>query len=230
MCYPILRTVYHWFTDGHGAISRSGILVLVGLIVFVAIEKLFSVIEQFGERDLDEQAENNNTKGITDENKKRQVKNVQSILRAGYSHTFRFTDNRVLEPGVQHDRQLHPRPVVGGRVRGVHQARRVHHVRHTGARNTPRGRRLRHSPQVRLHAVERGRLSNTDGRRRLDRRHVRHRFQRRRQLDGYIILLRFINSTKSFVIAVQTEALDKTACLPDTRYEIFLLNYLGSMW
>ncbi|XP_019874172.1 zinc transporter ZIP13 homolog [Aethina tumida] len=59
--------------DGHGAISRSGILVLVGLIVFVAIEKLFSVIEQFGERDLDEQAENNNTKGITEENKKRQI-------------------------------------------------------------------------------------------------------------------------------------------------------------
>lgn len=52
--------------------SSSGILILTGLIVFVTAEKLFTVIEKVGEshQGKEDTPENNNTKGLPDENKK----------------------------------------------------------------------------------------------------------------------------------------------------------------
>ncbi|CAH0554714.1 unnamed protein product [Brassicogethes aeneus] len=60
---------------GHHAISSSGILILVGLIAFVSIEKLFSVIEQFGKNSEndDNTSENNNTKGIAEKPVKKHI-------------------------------------------------------------------------------------------------------------------------------------------------------------
>ncbi|XP_018571155.1 zinc transporter ZIP13 homolog [Anoplophora glabripennis] len=57
--------------NGGHTTSSSGILILTGLIVFVAAEKLFTVIEKVGERQQEKNntAENNNTKGLKEENK-----------------------------------------------------------------------------------------------------------------------------------------------------------------
>ncbi|XP_056647690.1 zinc transporter ZIP13 homolog [Diorhabda carinulata] len=50
------------FDNGHH-ISNSGLLILTGLIIFVAAEKLFSVIEQVENSEINT-VENNNTKGL----------------------------------------------------------------------------------------------------------------------------------------------------------------------
>ncbi|XP_072387448.1 zinc transporter ZIP13 homolog [Diabrotica undecimpunctata] len=52
---------------GSGHISNSGLLILTGLIVFVAAEKVFSVIEQIedNEKSTSQSVENNNTKGLS---------------------------------------------------------------------------------------------------------------------------------------------------------------------
>lgn len=60
------------FADKHHSLS-SGILILSGLIIFVTAEKFFTVIEQVAEEEKKtiNTPENNNTKGLPQENNKK---------------------------------------------------------------------------------------------------------------------------------------------------------------
>lgn len=68
------------FVSGGHHISNSGLLILTGLIIFVTVEKLFSVIEQLEKnyKNTENTPENNNTKGL--KQPVEQKKSVSSFL------------------------------------------------------------------------------------------------------------------------------------------------------